>query len=97
MASVFLGGLEEDLQRRLIGQHIASLILLKAVSGFMNSNNPKKPLVLSLHGWTGTGKNFVSSLIAENIFKEGMDSSFVHVFTAELHFPHASQIDTYKV
>uniref|UniRef100_A0A4W6F1X8 Torsin n=1 Tax=Lates calcarifer TaxID=8187 RepID=A0A4W6F1X8_LATCA len=85
-----------DLENKLFGQHIASRIILKAVNGFMSNSNPKKPLVLSLHGWTGTGKNFVSQLIAENIYREGMDSSFVHVFTSTLHFPHKSQIDTYK-
>ncbi|XP_068562715.1 torsin family 1 isoform X2 [Cebidichthys violaceus] len=89
-------GLEVDLERNLFGQHIASRIILKAVSGFMSNDNPKKPLVLSLHGWTGTGKNFVSQMIAENVYKEGMDSSFVHVFTSELHFPHLSHFDTYK-
>ncbi|KAM7368749.1 hypothetical protein PAMP_013057 [Pampus punctatissimus] len=89
-------GLQADLESKLFGQHVASRIILKAVSGFMNNNNPKKPLVLSLHGWTGTGKNFVSKLIAENIYVEGMGSSFVHVFTSELHFPHASEINTYK-
>ncbi|XP_076014818.1 torsin family 1 isoform X2 [Genypterus blacodes] len=89
-------GLHADLELKLFGQHIASRIVLKAVSGFMSNNNPKKPLVLSLHGWTGTGKNLMSKLIAENIYKEGMDSSFVHVFTSELHFPHAQQIETYK-
>lgn len=90
-------GLAVDLENKLFGQHIASRIILKAVSGFMSNKNPKKPLVLSLHGWTGTGKNFVSELIAENIFKEGMKSKYVHVFTSELHFPHSSQFDTYKV
>lgn len=89
--------LNADLDSKLFGQHIASRIILKAVSGFMSNDNPKKPLVLSLHGWTGTGKNFVSQLIADSIYKEGMDSSFVHVFTSELHFPHSSQLDTYKV
>ncbi|XP_018528796.1 torsin family 1 isoform X1 [Lates calcarifer] len=89
-------GLQVDLENKLFGQHIASRIILKAVNGFMSNSNPKKPLVLSLHGWTGTGKNFVSQLIAENIYREGMDSSFVHVFTSTLHFPHKSQIDTYK-
>lgn len=89
-------GLQADLESKLFGQHVASRIILKAVNGFMSNDNPKKPLVLSLHGWTGTGKNFVSSLIAENLYKEGMDSSFVHVFTSELHFPHPSQIETYK-
>uniref|UniRef100_A0A3Q0R1K3 Torsin n=1 Tax=Amphilophus citrinellus TaxID=61819 RepID=A0A3Q0R1K3_AMPCI len=89
-------GLRYDLDTKLFGQHLASRIILKAVKGFMTNPNPKKPLVLSLHGWTGTGKNFVSKLIAENIYKEGMDSSFVHVFTSTLHFPHPSQNATYK-
>ncbi|XP_069024604.1 torsin family 1 isoform X1 [Embiotoca jacksoni] len=89
-------GLRVDLQSKLFGQHIASRIILKAVNGFMSNENPKKPLVLSLHGWTGTGKNFVSQLIAENIYKEGMDSNFVHLFTSTLHFPHQSQNATYK-
>ncbi|KAM4527492.1 torsin family 1 isoform 2-T2 [Odontesthes bonariensis] len=85
-----------DLENKLFGQHIASRIILKAVNGFMNNDNPKKPLVLSLHGWTGTGKNFVSKLIAESVYKEGMDSKFIHVFTSTLHFPHPSQSATYK-
>ncbi|XP_026209921.1 torsin-1A-like [Anabas testudineus] len=88
--------LEADLESKLFGQHIASSIILKAVNGFMKNENPQKPLVLSLHGSTGTGKNFVSKLIAENIYKEGMDSRFVHVFTSTLHFPHPSQYLTYK-
>ncbi|CAK6963642.1 torsin-1A-like isoform X1 [Scomber scombrus] len=88
--------LQADLESKLFGQHVASRIILKAVNGFMTNDNPKKPLVLSLHGWTGTGKNFVSGLIADSVYKEGMDSRFVHVFTSELHFPHASQIDNYK-
>nr|XP_040053236.1 torsin-1A-like [Gasterosteus aculeatus aculeatus] len=89
-------GLQLDLQTKLFRQHIASRVILKAVTGFMSNDNPKKPLVLSLHGPSGTGKSFVSQLIADNIYKEGMDSSFVHVFTSELHFPHSSHLDTYK-
>ncbi|KAK5613843.1 hypothetical protein CRENBAI_015449 [Crenichthys baileyi] len=88
--------LKTDLESKLFGQHIASRIILKAVNGFMSNDNPKKPLVLSLHGWTGTGKNFVSKLIADSIYAEGMQSSFVHVFTSTLHFPHSEHIATYK-
>ncbi|XP_017580713.1 torsin family 1 isoform X3 [Pygocentrus nattereri] len=51
-------GLEEDLRTKLFGQHVAARVILKAVTGFMNNKNPRKPLVLSLHGWTGTGKNY---------------------------------------
>ncbi|CAB1318816.1 unnamed protein product, partial [Coregonus sp. 'balchen'] len=62
----------------------------------MNNKNPKKPLVLSLHGSTGTGKNFASELIAENIYKEGMASSFIHQFVSTVHFPHQRKIENYK-
>ncbi|XP_061589796.1 torsin family 1 isoform X2 [Cololabis saira] len=89
-------GLQTDLENKLFGQHIASDIIFKAVKGFMSNENPNKPLVLSLHGWTGTGKNFVSKLIADNIYKEGMDSKYVHMFTSTLHFPHPSQNALYK-
>ncbi|KAL0965237.1 hypothetical protein UPYG_G00278570 [Umbra pygmaea] len=89
-------GLNVDLKQRLFGQHVASRVVLNAMKGFMNNNNNKKPLVLSLHGLTGTGKNFVSQLIAENIYKKGMDSSFIHQFVATVHFPHKSKINTYK-
>ncbi|XP_061764053.1 torsin-1A-like [Nerophis ophidion] len=89
-------GLEGSLQTKLFGQHIASKIILKTVSGFMNDKNPKKPLVLSLYGPSGTGKKFVSTLIAENIYKEGMNSDYVHIFLSTRHFPHVSQVDTYK-
>lgn len=90
-------GLRTDLKNKLFGQHIASRIVLNAVTGFMNDGDPKKPLVLSLHGPTGTGKNFISQIIAENIYKKGMKSKFVHVFISTYHFPHGSQIDSYKV
>ncbi|XP_058497435.1 torsin-1A-like [Solea solea] len=89
-------GLQADLDNKLFGQHIASHIISKAVSGFMSKNNPNKPLVLSLHGGTGTGKNFISKLIAENIYKKGMQSNFVHMFSATVHFPHQSQLLQYR-
>ncbi|XP_030290717.1 torsin-1A-like [Sparus aurata] len=89
-------GLRDDLKNKLFGQHIAAEVILNTVTGFMSNNNPQKPLVLSLHGPTGTGKNFAARLIAENIFSQGMDSKFVHIFTADHHFPHLSDIETYK-
>ncbi|XP_054908670.1 torsin-1A-like [Poeciliopsis prolifica] len=88
--------LQTDLENKLFGQHIASRIILKAVDGFMNNRNPKKPLVLSLHGWTGTGKNLVSQIIAESIYTKGLKSRFVHLFTSTFHFPHKDLINLYK-
>ncbi|XP_063066125.1 torsin-1A-like isoform X2 [Engraulis encrasicolus] len=88
--------LDLALNKKLFGQHVASRVVLKTVTGYMNNPNPKKPLVLSLHGWTGTGKNFVSQLIAESIYHEGMQSGFVHLFTATAHFPHQKHLEMYK-
>ncbi|XP_074976549.1 torsin-1B isoform X2 [Caretta caretta] len=88
--------LKEDLDNKLFGQHLAKDVILKAVTGFRNNPNPKKPLVLSLHGWGGTGKNFVSQFIAKSIHKAGQKSKFVHLFIATLHFPHEHQIQLYK-
>lgn len=49
-----------------------------------------------MHGWTGTGKNFASKIIAENLYEGGLNSHFVHLFVATLHFPHASNLTLYK-
>ncbi|XP_053328807.1 torsin-1A-like [Spea bombifrons] len=88
--------LELDFDRKIFGQHLVKMVVVKGVSGFMRNKNPKKPLALSFHGWTGTGKNYVSQILARNIYPEGMSSKFVHQFVATLHFPHAQLLDTYK-
>ncbi|XP_029371801.1 torsin-1A-like [Echeneis naucrates] len=90
-------GLVKDLDDKVFGQHIASGIVLRAVDEFMSSENTKKPLVLSLHGLVGSGKNFVTQLIAQNIYTEGMKSKFVHLFSPTFHFPHPdSYLHSYK-
>ncbi|KAJ6652279.1 hypothetical protein lerEdw1_012765 [Lerista edwardsae] len=84
------------LDEKLFGQHLAKEVILKAITGFVNNPNPKKPLTLSLHGWAGTGKNFVSQIVAENIHRAGLKSKYVHLFLSTLHFPHDHQIKLYK-
>ncbi|XP_075434756.1 torsin-1B-like isoform X2 [Ascaphus truei] len=88
--------LQLDFDHNVFGQHLAKQVILKGLTGFMKNKNPKKPLTLSFHGWTGTGKNYVSQIVARHIYKGGMDSKFVHQFVATLHFPHAHQINNYK-
>ncbi|XP_075041126.1 torsin-1A-like [Mixophyes fleayi] len=88
--------LQADLSTRLFGQHLAHDVIFRALTGFMSYENPKKPLTLSLHGWTGTGKNFVSKIIAENVYDLGMQSKFVHLFVSTVHFPHDKLITKYK-
>ncbi|XP_032904835.1 torsin-1A-like [Amblyraja radiata] len=91
-----LTGLKMDLDNKLFGQHIAKQAVLKAVNGFITNPNPKKPLALSLHGWTGTGKNLISKIIAENIYTNGLQSAYVHQFISTLHFPHPEYLSHYK-
>ncbi|KAK2911967.1 hypothetical protein Q8A67_004100 [Cirrhinus molitorella] len=79
--------LKADLRDSLFGQHIASDVVLKAVSSFMTDSNPNKPLVLSFHGTTGTGKNHVAKIIARNIYKEGEKCKHVHTYISDYHFP----------
>ncbi|XP_030063713.1 torsin-1A [Microcaecilia unicolor] len=88
--------LQFDLQNKLFGQHLAKEVILKAMTGFMSNQNTKKPLVLSLHGWTGTGKNFISKIISENIYEKGLNSKYVHLFVSTIHFQHDNLLNLYK-
>ena len=84
-------GLQSALRRRVFGQHLVTETVLKAIVGHLNNKSPSKALALSFNGWTGSGKNFVSKIIAEHIFTEGMESKFVHQIIATHDFPHQSE------
>ncbi|XP_067825997.1 torsin-1A-like [Heptranchias perlo] len=94
--SLDVKGLEKDLKTKLFGQHIASEVILKAIKGSLIAPVPKKSLTMSLHGNSGTGKNLASQLIAANLYKDGMNSQYVHVFISTHHFPHPKLIDQYQ-
>jgi len=53
--------------------------------------------VLSFHGWSGSGKNYLTKMIAKAIYKKEMRSEFVHFFISDLHFPNPAEIQKYKV
>lgn len=73
--------LRSNLQELLYGQHIIEEKLFQAVaSHYKEIDKSQKPLVMSFHGTQGTGKNFVSNLIADAVFEKGTSSSFYHVF-----------------
>lgn len=90
-------GLDRDLQTKLHGQHLAQSVVLKAIQGFVNNPESNKPLILSFHGWSGTGKNFVARIITDNLYRDGVKSECVRLFIAPFHFPHARLVETYKV
>ncbi|XP_037362289.1 torsin-3A [Talpa occidentalis] len=89
-------GLEADLKERLHGQHLAGELVLRTVRSYLELPRPDKALVLSFHGWSGTGKNFVARLLAESLYRDGLNSDCVQVFIATLHFPHPKYVDMYK-
>jgi hypothetical protein len=62
----------------------------RSIRAYLRKEEPKKSLVMSLHGWTGAGKNFV----AEALYKKGMA---VHLFISTLLFPHMEMADIYKL
>ncbi len=95
-ACVFTG-LEWDLYKNLYGQHMAQDIVSEAVVNFLLNENPDRPLVLSFHGASGTGKSLVSSMIGRYIYGTPMGSPYIHQFIPTLHFPSADRVQQYRV
>jgi ATP-dependent Clp protease ATP-binding subunit ClpA len=80
--------LQYNLNNEVYGQHLVNDMIPKLIRKHLNDNNPKKALVLSFHGWTGGGKNFVSQIVAKSVFRkyrESHESDFVHHLIAT-HF-----------
>lgn len=92
-----ISGIGSTLKMELYGQHIAQKLVTSALKNHFNKQGIRKPLVLSFHGWTGIGKNFVSNIITEHFFKRKTLSPFVHKFIIPLHFPHESEVKNYNV
>ncbi|XP_005992207.1 prosalusin [Latimeria chalumnae] len=91
-----IDGLECDLSRYLYGQHLVKEIVLAAIRQYTESANPEKPLVLSFHGWSGTGKTYVTSMLVKHLYGRGFRSPNVHQFVPTLHFPHAGSLMQYQ-
>ncbi|XP_030350819.1 torsin-3A [Strigops habroptila] len=89
-------GLAADLNGQLHGQHLAKEVVIQAVQGFLQSPQPEKALVLSFHGWSGTGKNFVARMVASHLYRDGLKSECVRLFISLFHFPHHMYVDSYK-
>ena len=81
---------------RVFGQHLVLKVVPNAVHSHIFDKNPKKALVMSFHGWTGCGKNFVADLLREYIYREGAETQFAHVRIATEHFPDLNKVDEYR-
>ncbi|XP_060585621.1 torsin-1A-like [Ruditapes philippinarum] len=90
-----ISGLEFQLNKTLYGQHLVIGPLVKHLRGHVEGEH-KRATVLSFHGLPGTGKNFVSRMVAENMYVRGMDSKYVHFLSATKDFPHDNMLEEYK-
>nr|XP_057926833.1 prosalusin [Doryrhamphus excisus] len=88
--------LEWDLYKNVYGQHLAQDIISEEVSKFLQNKSPEKPLVLSFHGSTGTGKTLVSSMLGNHLYGSAMSSAYVHRFIPTLHFPSVGEVERYR-
>ena len=88
--------LKVELKQKVFGQHIAIEVVHKAIKGHIQNPNPAKALVLSFHGWTGCGKNHVSKIIADNLYKLGMGSKYTQQLIATHDFAHQEKVPKYK-
>ncbi|XP_065140428.1 prosalusin [Paramisgurnus dabryanus] len=89
-------GLEWDLFKNLYGQHMVQDIVSEAVVNFLQDENPERPLVLSFHGASGTGKSLVSSMVGRHIYGTAMGSPYIHQYVPTLHFPSADRVQQYR-
>ncbi|XP_003739186.1 torsin-1A [Galendromus occidentalis] len=88
--------LEHVLKQSLHGQPLVYASVPGAVAQHLCNPNPKKALVMSFHGWTGGGKNYASMLLANYLYKKGLESDYVKLYVSTLHFPHSDEIGRYK-
>lgn len=90
--------LESAIEKSFFGQHIATKIVLSALAGnLQRSKSNKKPLVMCFQGWTGSGKNFLTELIASHMFtSEAVRKLRFHVIHGRSDFIYQSQINVYK-
>lgn len=84
-------------QENLYGQHLVSWIVPQSLIAHVSKKEPQKALVMSFHGWTGSGKNYASKMIAEALYEKGPKSAFVYWYIATRDFPHLSEVKKYRV
>lgn len=86
------------MRSNVFGQPFAIDIILGALKRHLQKNfKPERALMLSFHGGPGTGKNFISQKIIDNMFKKGKESRYVHTFKSSIDFPEKSRVGDYKV
>ena len=90
--------LKQEFTSKVYGQHLVLNIIKSHLRAhFDDEYIPPKPLVLAFHGGTGTGKNYVTRIIVDSIYKESLQSKFVHYYHVSKMFPHAHKLEEYSL
>lgn len=89
--------LDDILNKELYGQEIGHHVIINALRGHLTSANPPKALSMSFHGPPGTGKTYISQMIAKFFYKKGDQSKFYHFFNGRNDFPLQEKVNEYKV
>ena len=97
LVSIHISDLSLSLKNQVYGQPLALKVVVRHIKAHLSDDNPPKALSLSFHGGIGTGKNHVSKIIANHVYKEGMKSKFVHMIASTKEFPHVKMVPQYKV
>lgn len=92
--NVFGQPLVKETVSRALRSHLRRI---QTISAADKSGGPQKALVFSFHGWTGSGKNYVSRFIAESMFSQGLASKYVHFFSGPLHFPETQAPEIHQL
>ena len=85
-----------ELNENVYGQHLAIDVIAQSLQDHTKDKNPKKNLVLLMHGGPGTGKTYISQLVIDHLYGESDKKKFVHLFAANKDFPPEGQIQKYK-
>ncbi|XP_015596770.1 torsin-1A [Cephus cinctus] len=88
--------LNKLLTEQLYGQQIAHETVLNALRGHFHNHEPPKPLALSFHGLSGSGKNYVVSMIAKALYQKGEQSEHYHFFNGRIDFPLERKVQEYR-
>ena len=94
---IHISDLSSSLKYQVYGQPLVLKVVVSHLKAHLSNDNPSKALALSFHGGPGTGKNHVSKIIANHIYKEGMKSQFVHMIASTKEFLHVDMVPLYKV
>lgn len=87
----------QELTKKVYGQHLVLDIIKSHLEAhFDDEQIPPKPLVLSFHGGTGTGKNHVTRIIVDSIYVNSFQSKFVHYYHVSKKFPHMHKLEEYS-